>query len=180
MKNSERHSLARITLRWMIRECFETGTGIIFDVHMLQHEVGLDIVDTRTLQHEAGLDIVKGRIGPTLKPPKRRSPGVLHLRRLNGAELEGFSFRHIPVAIVSGLVFPIRWVGGKLSNLRIRSSKKYKHIHEPPDPVFLGESREELIDTLSPIVDQIGMHPGWNIIEWIPCKLPPITCQHRW
>ena len=167
MKNSERHSLARITLRWMIRECFKAETGIIFDVHMLEHEAGLNIDK-------------KGRIGPTLKPPKRRSPGVLHLRRPNGAELEGFSFRHIPVAVVSGLIFPIRWVGGKLSNLRIRNSKKYKHIHEPPDPVFLGESREELIDTLSPIVDQIGMHPGWNIIEWIPCKLPPITCQHRW
>jgi len=180
VKNSERHSLARITLRWMIRECFETGTGIIFDVHMLQHEVGLDIVDTRTLQHEAGLDIVKGRIGPTPKPPKRLPPGVLHLRRPDGAELEGFSFRHIPVAVVSGLAFPIRWAVGKLSNLRIRSSKEYKHIPEPPDPVSLGESREELIDTLSPIVDQIGMHPGWNIVEWIPCKLPPLTRQHWW
>ena len=167
MKNTERHSLARITLRWMIRECFETGTGIIFDVHMLQHEAGLDIVK-------------KGRVGPTPKPPKRRSPGVLHLRRPDGAELEGFSFRHIPVAVVSGLVFPIRWAGAKLSNLRIRSSKKYKHIPDPPDPVFLGESREELIDTLSPIVDQIGMHPGWNIVEWLPCKLPPLTSQHRW
>ena len=40
--NDERHSLARIPLRWMIRECFNAGTGIIFDAHMLKH-VGLDI-----------------------------------------------------------------------------------------------------------------------------------------
>ena len=43
VENETRHSLARITLRWMIRECFKTNTGIVFDAHMLQHEAGLDI-----------------------------------------------------------------------------------------------------------------------------------------
>jgi hypothetical protein len=43
VKNGTRHSLARIPLRWMIRECFTTHTGIIFDAHMLRNEVGLDI-----------------------------------------------------------------------------------------------------------------------------------------
>jgi len=151
----------------MIRECFNTGTGIIFDVRMLQDEVGLDI------------DIEKGI--PTLKLPKRIPPGDRHLHKPSGAELEGFSFRHLPAAVVSGLVFPIRWVGGKLSNLRSRDAKKHKHILDPPESVLsLGEAREELIDTLCPIVDQIDMHPGWNIVEWIPCKLPPLTSQHRW
>ena len=37
-----RHSLARIPLRWMIRECFIEHTGIIFDAHMV-NQVGLDI-----------------------------------------------------------------------------------------------------------------------------------------
>ena len=41
--NGKRHSLARIPLRWMIRECFKVKTGIIFDAHMLKHQVGLDI-----------------------------------------------------------------------------------------------------------------------------------------
>ena len=43
MPNGRRHSLARIPLRWMIRECFNAKTGIIFDAHMLKHQVGLDI-----------------------------------------------------------------------------------------------------------------------------------------
>ena len=43
MENGTRHSLARITLRWMVRECFKTNTGIVFDAHMLKHEIGLDI-----------------------------------------------------------------------------------------------------------------------------------------
>ena len=41
--NGQPHSLARIPLRWMIRECFKLKTGIIFDAHMLKHRVGLDI-----------------------------------------------------------------------------------------------------------------------------------------
>ncbi|KAJ7245358.1 hypothetical protein B0H12DRAFT_1127613 [Mycena haematopus] len=39
--NDTRHSLARIPLRWMIRECFKADTGIMFDAQRLQ-ELGLD------------------------------------------------------------------------------------------------------------------------------------------
>jgi hypothetical protein len=42
VKNGTRHTLARIPLRWMIRECFIEQTGIIFDEHMI-NQVGLDI-----------------------------------------------------------------------------------------------------------------------------------------
>ncbi|KAJ7133376.1 hypothetical protein C8R44DRAFT_23113 [Mycena epipterygia] len=41
VQNDTRHSLARIPLRWMIRECFKADTGIIFDAQRLQ-ELGLD------------------------------------------------------------------------------------------------------------------------------------------
>jgi hypothetical protein len=39
--NATRHALARISLRWMIRECFKTNTGIMFDADKL-HELGFD------------------------------------------------------------------------------------------------------------------------------------------
>ncbi|KAJ7506925.1 hypothetical protein B0H11DRAFT_1973404 [Mycena galericulata] len=39
--NDTRHSLARIPLRWMIRECFKADTGMLFDPVRLQ-ELGLD------------------------------------------------------------------------------------------------------------------------------------------
>ncbi|KAK7062837.1 hypothetical protein VNI00_000332 [Paramarasmius palmivorus] len=41
VKNNTRHSLARISLRWMIRECFKTNTGIMFDSYRLR-DIGLD------------------------------------------------------------------------------------------------------------------------------------------
>ena len=49
MKNGTRHSLARIPLRWMIRECFKVKTGIIFDAHMVKNEVGLVIEPNLTV-----------------------------------------------------------------------------------------------------------------------------------
>ncbi|KAF8581738.1 hypothetical protein K439DRAFT_200070 [Ramaria rubella] len=39
--NGTQHSLARIPLRWMIRECFKTATGIMFDSEQMR-AIGLD------------------------------------------------------------------------------------------------------------------------------------------
>jgi len=39
--NNTLHSLARIPLRWMVRECFKAGTGILFYSDKLR-EIGLD------------------------------------------------------------------------------------------------------------------------------------------
>ena len=39
--DTEKHSLARIPLRWMIREVFRTGTGIRFHAELLK-DIGLD------------------------------------------------------------------------------------------------------------------------------------------
>ena len=41
VSNKTRHSLARIPLRWMIRECFKTNSGILFNSQSL-HSIGLD------------------------------------------------------------------------------------------------------------------------------------------
>lgn len=41
VSNKTRHSLARIPLRWMIRECFKANTGIMFETESLK-EIGLD------------------------------------------------------------------------------------------------------------------------------------------
>lgn len=41
VKNETRYSLARIPLRWMIRECFKANTGIMFHSEALRY-IGLD------------------------------------------------------------------------------------------------------------------------------------------
>jgi len=42
VRNESRHMLSRIPLRWMIRQCFECNTGILFDMAQLA-EQGLDV-----------------------------------------------------------------------------------------------------------------------------------------
>ena len=152
--NGTRHSLARVPLRWMIRECFKVNSGIIFDAHMLQHEVGLDIDSLSAA-------------------PKPLSPTALYLAEPSGAELEGFSFRHIPIAIISALSSPFRWVWSKLSNLRLRKAPKVVFSLEQERWVSEGEAQEELNDALCPIYDQLDKHTYWKVMEWIPCKLSP-------
>ena len=150
--NGQRHSLARIPLRWMIRECFKVNVGIIFDAHMLEHEVGL------------GVDSI-------LEVPTPLPPATLHLAGPDGAELEGFSARHIPMAIISGLGYPFRWAWGKLSHLRFRDSPQVAFSFEQQRFISKGEAQEELEDVLSPIYDQLNKHTYWKAMEWTPCKL---------
>ena len=42
VKNNSRRNLARIPLRWMIRQCFLTNTGILFHGKLLQ-DLGIDL-----------------------------------------------------------------------------------------------------------------------------------------
>ena len=124
------------------------------------------------LRDEVGLDIVKG-IGPIAAAPEQLLPGAL--RKPSGGELEGFFPSHISAAVMSDLGSSSRWARGKLSSLRLHNSKKREETSEQPKHAPSKESDEDLNDALGPIVDQIEMHPAWNIIEWIPCKLPLLT-----
>ncbi|KAI1359388.1 hypothetical protein F5Y08DRAFT_319779 [Xylaria arbuscula] len=44
VRNESRHMLSRIPLRWMMRQCFECDTGILFNTAHLA-EQGIDVVD---------------------------------------------------------------------------------------------------------------------------------------
>lgn len=154
VKNGERNSLARIPLRWMIRECFNANSGIIFDAHMLKHEVGLDIENI-------------------FKAPKALSPETHHLVKPGSGELKGFTLSRIPIAIFSGLTSPFRWVGVKAKHLLRPKPSDAALSFDLPQFEYEGEAREELKDALSPIYDQLPLHWYWRLMEWIPCECPP-------
>ncbi|KAF9644019.1 hypothetical protein BDM02DRAFT_3122619 [Thelephora ganbajun] len=139
--NGERHSLARIPLRWMIRECFKVNTGIIFDTHMLKHEVGLDI-------------------DSILEAPQPLPSATLHLAR---HKPEGSFLRDIQVATTPALGSPVRRIWDMLS--RAVFSQDTRPLEEFASK---GESQEELHDALSPIYDQLKEHTGWKVVDWIP------------
>ncbi|KAH9932123.1 uncharacterized protein BXZ73DRAFT_101498 [Epithele typhae] len=74
VSDTERHSLARIPLRWMVRECFRTHTGIRFHAELLK-DIGLDpaaLWPTATMPLEFGPGLAHA---PQL-PPLIPAPGI--------------------------------------------------------------------------------------------------------
>lgn len=143
--NGERHMLSRIPLRWMIRQCFECETGILFATAALV-ATGLDI---RTLWpvYQA---TQKPVIGPSPKmlegykagslPPLRRRSEALELQ--NGEKKAG------------------------ADSDDLRSS-----TDDELDLEILPEHAEDHFDSLSPINDQLVQARGWWILEFWPVKV---------
>ena len=159
MENGTRHSLARIPLRWMIRECFDLNVGIIFDAHMLKNKVGLDIESDP-------------------KAPEALLPTTHKLTKPDSTEPRGFSSSDIQTAIISARRPPFLRVWQRLLDL---CNPPQAEI--PPGSIFTfnSEAEEELYDALSPVYDELKKHTRWKIMEWIPCKLSPSPriCPHQ-
>jgi hypothetical protein len=138
VKNGTRHSLARISLRWMIRECFINQTGIIFDAHMV-NQVGLDI---------NSID---------------KAPEALPSAGSRSSASARFS-------LTSVVTVPALWLWNKVPQFRPLPAREWD---------FEGEAQEELNDALSPINDQLKIHPIWYLMELVRRKLHPQIHLHR-
>ena len=147
MINGERNSLARIPLRWMIRECFKVKTGIIFDAHMLRHEVGLDIGSGPNFATPQSLPSTSECLVEAKPDPKSKPKDASWGKSLKAA---------------------FRWILGKPTHLC-----PPKGTFDPVRFASNSEPREELADALSPIYDQLERHRYWRFMELIPCKLSP-------
>lgn len=164
----------------MIRECFATNTGMIFDMDMLQDVVGLDVDFDRRV----------------LKPaPERLSPEEA---RLNG------NFHIIPDEPIPGLLKSTAWgvfntvkapvslVGRALRRIILgKRSRVADVVHTAPPPPahgrtveasiqpFQGEAMEELLDSLSPMYDQLRIARWWWILEWMPVKVKKEKAEYE-
>ncbi|KAH8828595.1 hypothetical protein DL96DRAFT_1463103 [Flagelloscypha sp. PMI_526] len=81
VQNGTRYSLARIPLRWMIRQCFKTNSGIMFSKKGLL-ALGFDLdslYDEKTLRYPIG----KGRSNSSSEPES----GVPRVIRARGTDL---------------------------------------------------------------------------------------------
>jgi hypothetical protein len=163
VKNGERNSLARIPLRWMIREAFNTNTDIIFDACMLRHEVGLDMDKDKQTDED---------ICPTSCPPEPLPPVGKHsaLTAPRRNEHAGFSLKTIPRAVASTLVSPFSWAAKKLRGLCVRDLCDHKNVEARSKRKGRSkeEAKEERKDALSPIFDEMKIHPFWKFFEIVP------------
>ena len=190
--NRTRHSLARIPLRWMIRECFACNTGIIFDAGILRDVMGLNVDDL--------YPVYKPR-----DPSKRIKPDPEHSIEKPQSDSGGFLLWEIikviglliaiPIGFISSIAwFPVNqsWLLLKYSPLGIRVRKKLRFVrkrlringptaepplvdgcdHDNPDnkEPFESEEKEDLKDALSPTYDQLSLRWLWWLIELLPLR----------
>ncbi|TFK52545.1 hypothetical protein OE88DRAFT_1417444 [Heliocybe sulcata] len=148
--NNTRHSLARIPLRWMIRELFRTKTGIILDRDLLRDEAGLDL---KTLDDSPPARIVPEADTCTLALDPPKDTFLLALGRFIWNTIQ------FPYKLISGLLRPPK------------PSIKANFLPEKASASeYLGEAEEELLDALSPMYDELRLTWWWRILEWMPMR----------
>ena len=165
VKNGERHSLARIPLRWMVKECFDANTGIIFDSHMLKHQIGL-VMDNKDKYPEYSTCECK-----ELEPPSSATDGPTESKSDNRASWG------------RRLASPFKWAWGQLTSHTPKATSNTTPDVTPTDTskdifdqkrfTFEGSNQEELHDVLSKIHDGLKSQPAWWITEYWPCELFP-------
>ena len=167
MKNDVRHSLARISLRWMIRQCFLTKTGILFHRDAFQR-IGMDPQSLHPL--------VIGRPRPS--PILTSFETVAHTKdskAYHGAEhptATRLQAGHVPMHK------PLDTAGALLAKAAV-SSLDNGHQRLPTDATLVGssdggmvltEEEEEFRDARARKVDQLLRRWMWWLLELVPMK----------
>lgn len=180
MKNNERYSLARIPLRWMIRECFNTNSDIIFDADVLK-ELGLD---PKTLYpgYKRPARKIAANKDVTIDDAKPKPSDLRIVFSLLG-QLLAIPFKIVfsivlwPFKHLSLLLYyspPVKWVVKKLG-----FSNKKQDENTPATiparsavqvPLEVDEEEEELNDATSPEYDQLAISWFWWILEFLPMR----------
>ncbi|KAJ3998242.1 hypothetical protein F5050DRAFT_1798545 [Lentinula boryana] len=140
VKNSTRHSLARISLRWMVRECFKANTGMMFNSQRLK-SIGLD---PSTLYPF---------VTPRLQPLSGENHTIEPVPRKKNKLIPGRSSESTVDSTTLGA-----------------DSMKDAKQNENEKTRILSEEEEDLMDVLSPKYDQLKISPLWWILEVIPMQ----------
>ena len=153
--NDQRHKLSQVPLRWMLRQCFECNTGILFNTEKLA-EKGLDV---HTL-YPVYTSLRKPVVGPspkmmekyessTLAPLKKRSthiqtiPEEKELKDKRESEVHGTKFAdEVPEDEIT-----------------------------EPEGEWTPEQVEDYFDAMAPVNDQLVQAKGWWILEAWPIKV---------
>lgn len=144
--NERRHMLSRIPLRWMLRQCFECDTGILFDPASLA-EQGLDVFSLWPTYRRPS--------NPLLGPP----PSLMEKYETGTVP---------PLQWRSAVLTDQNDTGAAKSAISSRDSGSHQLA-------LLTESNEDHLDALSPINDQLVDAKGWWILEFWPIKVHLLT-----
>lgn len=146
VKNEERHKLSQIPLRWMIRQCFECDTGIIFKTHRLAEE-GIDVHSLYPLYTA----LERPKVGP--------APSMLD--KYHAGEIA-------PISRRATVLQPVDEENPHgLHEVKLFADT----INQAMLEHWVPEQVEDYFDCISPINDQLVQAKGWWILEFWPIKV---------
>ncbi|KFY71327.1 hypothetical protein V499_08491 [Pseudogymnoascus sp. VKM F-103] len=150
--NEERHMLSRIPLRWMIRQCFECETGIIFNTAPLA-ETGIDVLTvwpiykTPTKPVVGPSPIMVGQYEEKKLPPLRRRSTALGLEK-DYEDMGNDEKREI------------------IANDIMNEAERLQYQAD-----MLPEHVEDHFDAMAAINDQLVLAKSWWVLEFWPVKV---------
>jgi uncharacterized protein (DUF2235 family) len=141
--NHKRHMLSRIPLRWMIRQCFECDTGILFSSGALA---------------EAGIDL--STVWPIYQRPKPPvvGPSPNMVEQYEAGNLPPLQRRSTALGVDRPRKDSSRTLLNDFERRRFEAD-------------LLPEQVEDHFDSLAPINDQLELAKGWWILEFWPVKV---------
>lgn len=146
VRNEVRHKLSQIPLRWMIRQCFECNTGILFDSHRLAEE-GLDVHTLSPIYFKPR----KPTIGPSPQTMEKYENGAIAPISHRATVLEAVDEND-----KDGLYSVNLW---------------QDQTRQTPADHWIPEQIEDYFDAISPINDQLVEARGWWVLEFWPIKV---------
>jgi hypothetical protein len=161
VKNGTRHSLARIPLRWMIRQTFLAGTGIQFHRSLLP-TIGMDPAHLYPFVLER-----KPAVHPTPQLVEeantRAKVDAKTKRHDDGTLVKKSEQDHRKASKRPHKAHRTRTQEGTGDSLRDVINADYGPIH-----MDMPEEEEDIRDALSPIFDELVLSRGWWVLEAIP------------
>lgn len=151
--NEERHMLSRIPLRWMIRQCFECNTGIIFDSASLA-EIGIDVPT----------------VWPIYKVPKKPvvGPSPIMVGQYEARRLPPLQRRSTALGLSNKLetLTSDEEKEQLVLDALLNESERRQYIAD-----LLPEQVEDHFDAMAGINDQLVLAKSWWILEFWPVKV---------
>ena len=150
--NETRHKLSQVPLRWMIRQCFECDTGILFNTTTLA-EIGLDVHTLWPLYTRLSKPVV----GPSPKMLEKYENGELHPISKRSTHVEVMPDEHEKKK-------------DHHDGIKIADDDESEGRKGPVGD-WTPEQVEDYFDAMADINDQLVQAKGWWVLEVWPIKL---------
>ncbi|KAI0079534.1 hypothetical protein K474DRAFT_1705447 [Panus rudis PR-1116 ss-1] len=163
--NDTRHNLARIPLRWMIRQCFLANTGIRFHATLLR---------TAGINPDSLYPVVQVRPAVLTSLPPDLPPPSMNGRPGTFAQQQQTHARDLTTSTTTSAKTLINYADEQ-SHSDIGNSGDFNGYSRP-----LSEEEEDYYDAYSPIYDQLTIAKYWWLLEILPMRHKEQNERNDW